>query len=65
MGMAIIYLHEQEDGRIDISTEVLGECDEADALASQIMQGLLLLEGVYFSRKPNAIAAHPIALEMQ
>lgn len=65
MGFAIIYLHEREDGRIDISTEVIGECEQADILASQLMQGMLLLEGVYFSRKPKGIAAHPTALEMQ
>ena len=65
MGFAIIFMHEHEDGRIDISTEVIGECEQADVLATQLMQGMLLLEGVYYSRHPNGIAAHPTALEMQ
>lgn len=65
MGFAIIYMHEHEDGRIDISTETIGECEQADVLATELMKGMLLLEGVYFSRKPKGIAAHPIALEMQ
>jgi hypothetical protein len=64
-GFAIIFMHEREDGRIEISTEVIGECPNADVLSTQLMHGMLMLEGVHFSRYPNGIAAHPNALEMQ
>ena len=64
-GLAIIYMHEREDGRIDISSEILGDCINADALAGQLMRGMLLLQGVNFSCNPNSIAAHPTDLKMQ
>ena len=64
-GFAIIYMHEREDGRIDISSEILGDCINADALAGQLMRGMLLLQGVNFSCKPDGIAAYPTPLEMQ
>jgi hypothetical protein len=63
-GFAIIFMHEREDGRIEISTEVIGECNNADVLASQLMQGMLMLEGVNYSNNPNGIAAHPNLPEM-
>ena len=64
-GFAIIYMYEREDGRIDISTETYGDCENADALAGQLMHGMLLLQGVNFSCNPNGIAAHPTDLKMQ
>ena len=65
MGVTVIYLHELENGRINVSAESVGECDAADELASHILQGLLLLQGVYYAERPADIAAHPMALEMQ
>ena len=56
-GFSIIFMHEREDGCIEISAEVIGECMNAHILASQLMQGMLLLEGVNYSNTPNSIAA--------
>lgn len=65
MGVTIIYLTEEADGRIVLSAESIGECDQADQLASQLMHGMLLLDNVSYSDHPRGIAAHPTSLEMQ
>lgn len=65
MGVTIIYLTEEADGKIVLSAESIGECDQSDTLASQLMHGLLLLQNVSYSDHPKGIAAHPFNLEMQ
>lgn len=60
MNTTVIYLQEMADGRIGISAETLGEKNNATLLACQLMEGMTLIENVFFAESPKGIAARPM-----
>jgi hypothetical protein len=65
MGVAVLYLHEQEDGQIHISAEIVGECENASVLLCELIQTMTMLDGVQYNNQPIGIAANPTASDIQ
>lgn len=48
MGMTVIYLQDREDGTVQVSAEILGSQGNSSELAHSIIQGMLLIDGVFY-----------------
>ena len=64
MGMTVIYLQDREDGTVQISAEILGKQGNASDLAQSIVQGMLLIDGVFYHQGKD-ITGEPLSALLQ
>jgi hypothetical protein len=63
MGMTIIYLQDIEGG-VQVSAEILGSKGQSAELAHSIVQGMLLIDGVFYKQAKD-ITGEPLSALLQ
>ena len=64
MGMTVIYLQDRDDGTVQVSAEILGKQGNASELAHSIVQGMLLIDGVFYQQAKD-ITGEPLSALLQ